>query len=179
MKHRFGFRIHYYFWFFMVMVSCVTQVKDQEETTTLPESAIKKEICILPNHSYHTTRADFAMHEFNFQMDKDSIVPALKQLGEAEHIAYTAYVPQVPDWMDSRFANDSLYRSAYLSYVRCFVDSYRQNGIDLQVLYVPRSGSQAQFATLEELAVVVKCQICVVDSMPTASGNNRWMIIEK
>lgn len=179
MLHRFGFRIHYYLVVFMVIVACATQVKDQEGKDALPESAIKQEICILPHRSYHRSLADFDMHEFDFRKDADSIIPAVKQLQKDAEIVYTSYLPQVPDWMDSKYAKDSLYRSAYLALVQHYVDEYKRNGIDFSVLYVPQKGRQTEFATLEELAVVVKCQICVVDSMPTASGNNRWMIIEK
>ena len=179
MFHRFGFRIHYYLVVFMVLVACATQVKDQESKNALPESAIKQEICILPHHSYHHTPADFNMHEFDFRKDADSIIPALKQLQEDVEIEYTSYLPQVPDWMSSKYAKDSLYRSAYLSFVQHYVDGYKRNGIDLSVLYVPREGRQIEFITLEELAAVVKCQICIVDSVPAVSQNNRWMIIEK
>ncbi len=178
MRHRFGFSIHY-FLVFMVIVACATQVEDQGSGNASSESAIKKEMCILPHHAYHLTVADFEMRDFNFQTDKDSIVPTLKKRGDAADMTYSAYLPQVPDWMDTRYAKDSLYRSAYLSYVQHFVNSYQQNGISISVLYVPRNSRQTQFATVEELASVVKCQICLTDSMPDLPSRNSWKIIEK
>lgn len=177
MTSGFGYNIHYC-WLFMVLTSCAMQEKNQEEVSAFPDSTIKKEICVLPTLPYNNSRADFDMREFNFQTDKETVVPALKKLGDAHNTIYSSYLPAIPYWMDSKYANDSLYRKAYLSYVRCFVNNYQQNGINIQKLYVDRNSQQAQFATVEELAAVVKCQIHLVDSMPDAKAlNQKWIIL--
>ncbi|MCF0160223.1 MAG: hypothetical protein HUJ99_05490 [Bacteroidaceae bacterium] len=179
MSNRFGFSI-VCLWAFAVWAACTAQVENQENSEDVSGSASKAEICILPQHAYNTTTADFDMHHFSVGNDADSLIPALKKEGEDRNAVFSAVLPPVPVWMDDAQATDPLYRSAYRKYVKLFLDEYARLGVPIQTLYIQKNSRESRFATVEELSTVVKCQFRLVDELKgAASAHQPWMRVEK